>query len=93
MSESRGILSFVNEEIEICDAIKYCKEWIPHRNWLLKNDLLLSDLPEEIKYQKILEEFKFDKKAKEVAACKGIQILKKQMVQIKVSSIKRVMER
>ena len=28
-------------------------------------------------------------KAKEVAACKGIQILKKQMVQIKASSIKR----
>jgi hypothetical protein len=38
-------LKDLKEQMDLIEAVKYCKEWHPHRKWLLKNDMNIHDFP------------------------------------------------
>ena len=47
-----GVFTKMELEINVQDAIKYCKEWVMHRNWLISNKVKFDKFPEEEDFQK-----------------------------------------
>ena len=47
----------------------YCVDWGKTRRWLKANDVVISEMPEEIKFQELLKENKYVERAR------GIQVI------------------
>lgn len=56
-------LKELQEEMDLIEAVNYCRDWNPHRRWLLKNDVNIHDYPEEIKFQDYVAQHKMYEKA------------------------------
>ena len=75
--------------MEVYEAVEFCKEWMPHRNYLVSNNCNFSYLSEEQKYQRLVHYCKFEEKVKAVNLNKEIEEEAysrtiKQLVQAKV---------
>ena len=36
-----GVFTYFEYEVNLYDSIEFCKEWIPHQRWLMKNKVNL----------------------------------------------------
>jgi len=68
-----GVFKNIEEEMSIHDAIKYCKDWIVQRKWLKANKVDFAEYKEEIEFQKIYNEFKFDERIERVQVTRSMQ--------------------
>ena len=56
------------------EAVDFCRNWMPHRNWLISNKKELSSMEEEVKYQTILKAFPIKERALNNRFNKAIEI-------------------
>lgn len=52
------------EQISIVEAIRYCRSWFPERQWLLKNNIDISDMKEEQDFMELAREHKLFQRAR-----------------------------
>lgn len=64
MKENEEAKVFYERQIEEEKAIEYAKEWVVKRKWLIQIGAKFDHFPEEIKFQKLNNEFQLIKKAK-----------------------------
>ena len=72
MEKLPGNFMKIEKEMSVHDAIHYCKDWIAHRKWLRANKINFREFTEEIEFQRLVEEFKFDDKAARVVITESI---------------------
>ena len=72
MEKLPGNFMKIEKEMSGHDAIHYCKDWIAHRKWLRANKINFREFTEEIEFQRLVEEFKFDDKAARVVITESI---------------------
>jgi hypothetical protein len=49
-------LQYFKQELDLMEALEYCKKWNKERKWLKKSGIDFSDFPEEIKFNKLAVE-------------------------------------
>lgn len=58
-------LDSVLKQREEYEALNWIREYMPHRHWMLRNNVDMKDIPDEIKYQALETKFKFTIKRKQ----------------------------
>jgi len=44
------------------EALLWIKAYMPHRHWMIRNNLDIAEIPDEIEYQRYEAEFKFNQR-------------------------------
>jgi hypothetical protein len=83
-----GLFSKFEKEMNIQNAIKYCKRWIIHRRWLKANNVKFDDFKGEIKFNKLCKEFRFDERAVRVQVTKSIEVVAKRLAAKEILEIR-----
>ena len=82
---SGSVVDYINLKEEEAEALEFCKEYHPERQWCFDNGLDFTALEEEQKFVGYLEKFKFKAKREIIHAEINVrkQIIQKYMNQVK----------
>jgi hypothetical protein len=56
------------------EQLNYCRDYAPHRAWAVKNGLSVNGMPEEIRFQRIVEMYRLDDRKKSRLLAQKVQI-------------------
>ena len=66
------------------DAIAYARRWYPQKKWLLDNGIDVSELPEEIEFQRLYKQTNLENEFKNFLKAKSIEKAIEQVLALKI---------